>query len=75
MTFFYFDVSGQSAHIKVKNVICFYFSLFAFEPFPSGAPTTLGQLGNDRISDQLSHQFDLRSVRGNSAGVESLASL
>ncbi|KAJ7818592.1 hypothetical protein B0H14DRAFT_2601168 [Mycena olivaceomarginata] len=36
-------------------------------------PTALGQLGDDRISDQLSHQFDLRSVRWNNAGVESLA--
>jgi hypothetical protein len=23
------------------------------------APTTLGELGNDRIGDQLSHQFNL----------------
>ncbi|KAJ7883864.1 hypothetical protein B0H14DRAFT_2564635 [Mycena olivaceomarginata] len=36
-------------------------------------PTTLGQLGDDRISDQLSHQFDLKSVRRNDSGVESLA--
>ncbi|KAJ7320684.1 hypothetical protein DFH08DRAFT_818950 [Mycena albidolilacea] len=36
-------------------------------------PTTLGQLGDDCISDQLSHQFDLKSVRGNDSGVESLA--
>ncbi|KAJ7850392.1 hypothetical protein B0H14DRAFT_2581993 [Mycena olivaceomarginata] len=36
-------------------------------------PTTLGQLGDDRISDQLSHQFDLKSVRGSGSGVESLA--
>ncbi|KAJ7346149.1 Fungalysin metallopeptidase-domain-containing protein [Mycena albidolilacea] len=36
-------------------------------------PTTLGQLGDDRIGDQLSHQFDLKSVRGNNSGVKSLA--
>ncbi|KAJ7320947.1 hypothetical protein DFH08DRAFT_1034034 [Mycena albidolilacea] len=36
-------------------------------------PTTLGQLGDHRISDQLSHQFDLKSVQGNDSGVESLA--
>ncbi|KAJ7315178.1 hypothetical protein DFH08DRAFT_820777 [Mycena albidolilacea] len=36
-------------------------------------PTTLGQLGDDRISDQLSHQFDSKSVRRNDSGVESLA--
>ncbi|KAJ7674274.1 hypothetical protein B0H14DRAFT_3178191 [Mycena olivaceomarginata] len=35
--------------------------------------TTLGQLGDDGIIDQLSHQFDLKSVRGNDSGVESLA--
>ncbi|KAJ7846599.1 hypothetical protein B0H14DRAFT_2584054 [Mycena olivaceomarginata] len=73
MTFFYFDVSGQSAHIKVKKRHRLLFLTPPSRSLPVLQPTTLGQLGDDRISDQLSHQFDLRNVRWNNAGVESWA--
>ena len=35
--------------------------------------TTLGQIGHDHIGDQLSHQFNMKNVRGNNFGVASLA--
>jgi hypothetical protein len=37
------------------------------------ARTTPGQLGDDRISDQVSHQFNLKTVQGDESGIESLA--
>ncbi|KAJ6613028.1 hypothetical protein B0H10DRAFT_1951827 [Mycena sp. CBHHK59/15] len=39
----------------------------------AGEMHLVGQLGDDRISDQVSHQFNLKSVQGNDSGVESLA--
>ena len=33
----------------------------------------LSQLGHDHIGSQLSHQFNLKNVRGNDFGVASLA--